>query len=104
MGNNIKTDLAACQPVLVYFMSWPKMITFIVRSAKLKRLQSKILKKQQSAVFEQTCLDNDLLFKYTVFTFMRNCIRVFVSSMSSIPIQIQLIYTVIWFQIIIPIQ
>ena len=34
---------------------------------RLERLDLKILKKKQSAVFDQTCLDTDLLPKYVVY-------------------------------------
>ena len=34
---------------------------------RLDSLHLKILKKKQSAVFNRTCLDNDLLPKYTIY-------------------------------------
>ena len=42
----------------------------IRKIAKKLSLHLKILKKKQSVVFDQTCLDNDLLPKYTIYIYI----------------------------------
>ena len=44
-------------------------IKYIAR--RLERLHLKILKKKQSTIFNQTCLDNDLLSKYTLYIYIK---------------------------------
>ena len=43
------------------------------RMRRFEHLHLKILKKKQSAVFNQTCLDNDLLPQYTIYIYMYVC-------------------------------